>query len=171
MPQNDMGVPQMYSNGHPVKGLSRREAVDYLVKIHVLALRAGVEKIIWYNYRDKGDNATDVEDHFGLRDYWGFPKPVYVAYAVMVNVLEDKRYENTIEIGQTIHAYKFVGVDEDCIIVWAYPPANQTISFLDDLGIHPSRILKILNVVGKPLSIGEKLSISGDPIYILVRKD
>ncbi|RLF16960.1 MAG: hypothetical protein DRJ66_02070 [Thermoprotei archaeon] len=166
-PQNDAGVPRMYSNGKPVKALTRREEVDYLIKIHVLALRAGVEKIIWYNYKDRGDNPTDVEDHFGLRDYWGFPKPAYVAYANMVNILKGKRYNCTIEI-KGVYALRFSGENEDCIVVWAFPE-NATISLLD-LGIQDLSKIRIVNAVGTPLPVRERIELTLDPIYIVISK-
>ena len=166
-PQNDAGVPRMYSGNTPVKALTRREEVDYLIKIHVLALRAGVEKIIWYNYRDRGDNPTDVEDHFGLRDYWGFPKPAYVAYANMVNLLKDKKHNGTIDI-KGVYAIRFSGRNEDCIVAWAFPE-NVTIS-LSDLGIREVSGVKIINAVGTPLPLNESLELTRDPIYIIVPK-
>ncbi len=168
-PQNDAGVPQMYSDGHPVRGLTRREEVAYMIKIHVLALRAGVEKIIWYNYRDAGHNATDVEDHFGLRDYWGFPKPVYVAYANLINCLRGKRYKCTMMIDHVVQAHVFSGEDEDCFIVWTYPPVNITIS-LADLDISKSKIVQILNAVGTPLPVSDQIGITSEPIYVIVSK-
>jgi len=140
---------------------------DYLIKIHVLALRAGVEKIIWYNYKDRGDNPTDVEDHFGLRDYWGFPKPAYVAYANMVNILKGKRYNCTIEI-KGVYALRFSGENEDCIVVWAFPE-NATISLLD-LGIQDLSKIRIVNAVGTPLPVRERIELTLDPIYIVISK-
>ncbi len=146
-PRNDAGVPQMYSDGHPVRALTRREEVDYLVKVPVLALRAGVEKIIWHNHRGRGCNATDVEDRFGLRDFWGFPKPAHVAYAVIINCLHDKKYICTMKMAGIVQAHMFVGEDEECMVAWTYPPRNASIK-LSELGISPSKIVKILNAAG-----------------------
>ena len=80
--------------GYPKKnvaipGLTRQAAVSNLIKMHVVALQNGVEKIFWYNYRDRGESRARAEDHFGLVDYRGFPKPSYVAYVHLVDTLAD----------------------------------------------------------------------------------
>lgn len=170
-PQNDMGVPQMYSDGHPVRGLTRREEVAYLVKLHVLALRAGIEKVIWYNYRDRGTNATDVEDHFGLRDYWGFPKPAYVAYAVMVRCISGKKYVRTVEVAGVVKAHVFAGVGEKCIVAWTYPPKSARVK-VSKLGVAPPEVKKVVNAVGTPLPMeGDEILLTQDPIYIIAENN
>jgi len=59
----------------PVRDLSRQEMLAYLIKLRVMSHYQGVERVFWYNYKGRGPNRDNSEDHFGLIDCWGYPKP------------------------------------------------------------------------------------------------
>ncbi len=156
------------------RGVSRSENMAFLVRSHIIAFQAGVEKIFWYNYRDRGPNPQYPEDNFGLVDYWGFPKPGYAAYATMTRLLRNKTLEETMvsnmNMTSDIKVFYFSGSNQKCIIVWTYPAKEMEIS-LERLGITSTDLVQILNVEGKPVSIrGNKITISGYPVYFIIDK-
>jgi hypothetical protein len=73
-----------------VTGQTRYGAAIYMIKLHVMALHQGVQKIFWYNYIDRRPEREYAENHFGMRDYWDYPKPVYPAYFNLHSCLNGK---------------------------------------------------------------------------------
>ncbi|WP_320045623.1 hypothetical protein [uncultured Ilyobacter sp.] len=156
------------------RGVSRSENMAFVVRSHLVAFRSGVEKIFWYNYKDRGSNPQYPEDNFGLVDHWGYPKPGYAAYATMTRVLRNKILkEPTAHNNNTdtdIQVFHFSGTNQNCLVVWTYPAKEKEIS-LDRLGITSTNVAQVLNVDGKPVSLRENtITISGYPVYLIVDK-
>lgn len=166
-PQNDARVSQMLSGSARVRGQARDEHAAYIVKVHVLALARGIERILWYNYRDRDPSTTDVEDHFGMIDYWGFPKPAYLAYVTLTQCLEDKVFHSKKELPPDIHVYEFSNADESCLVAWAYPAAEQSVPLS---AIRPeideADLLTVTNAVGTPLRVSATVSLSEFPVFV-----
>ena len=168
-PDEFFGYPK---SGDEVKGLSREEAVNYMIKMHVLALHMGVEKVFWYNYKDHGNTRDHAEDHFGIRDYWGFPKPVYPAYFNLHSRLHGKNPVQVRQISGNLWISEFEGANENVLISWTYPVGVQVAS-LESLksGLTPDEVLEIIDAVGMRLSLtGSTIRITGNPIYIITKK-
>ena len=167
-PKGFFGYPK---SGVAVKGQTRDGNADYMIKMHVLALGAGVEKVFWYNYRDRGGDVAYVEDHFGLVDYWGYPKPAYAAYAQLIRLLEGKRFNRGFELAGGIQAHEFVGEREDCYVLWTYPEGVQRMR-LDWLGhgLGIERMVAATTAAGSPLALaGNELEVTGTPVFVVVR--
>ena len=160
------------STGVAVKGQTREANVSYMIKMYVLALSMGVEKVFWYNYRDWGSDVTAAEDHFGLVDYWGFPKPAYAAYAQLIQRLDGKQYNQKLNLmGGLIQAYEFVGEHEDCFVLWTYPESRQQVT-LDSLrpGLTTEQVVSVTSAVGSPVALlGAELTVMGTPVFVVVR--
>jgi hypothetical protein len=152
-----------------VRGLSNLESANYLIKFHVMSYQYGVEKVFWYNYRDRGPNRDYAEDHFGLIDFWGFPKPAYVAYVNLFQSVADKSVEQSIR-KDDILAYRFMGAGEDVIVAWLYPSAAKEVS-LADLGVVSSKevVIKITGAFGEPIEANvQKVELSAEPVFIFL---
>ena len=157
------------ANQYFVQGLSRSGHAAYLVKCHLMALRLGVAKVFWYTNRDGGNNPEYAEDFFGMIDFWGYPKPSYLAYCTMARVLTGKPFGSAQVIGQDIQVSRFADAREECAVVWAYPAATRTVP-LASLHIAPSRVIRVLDLLGRPVPIqGGRLPVTGDPVYVLAR--
>ena len=164
-PQNDARVRQMLSGSSRVRGQSRAEHASFLVKFHAIALERGVEKIFWYNYKDRDTDPTDVEDHFGLVDHWGFPKPAYAAYVTMTRCLAGKRYQEVRHLERNARVYRFSDDAESCLIAWVYPADDGTVS-VSAAELGDGTVVGVTNVVGTPLPAGSHVILGAYPTFI-----
>ena len=166
-PQNDAGVSRMLSGSKRVRGQRRDENAAFLIKTHVISLAMGIQKIFWYNYADRDPSITDVEDHFGLFDFWGFPKPSYAAYVHMVNCIGGKSFEDRRNLSNDIQVYAFSDGDRRCIVAWTYPAATKTVSLASILAApNENNITGVMNTAGTPLEFSTDVVIDGFPIFL-----
>jgi hypothetical protein len=177
----EVGVP--YRGNHPdgffgypgkgveIPGKSSYEAVTYLVKLQIIAYHLGVEKIFWYNYKDRKPGREHAENHFGLRDYWGYPKPVYPAYVNLQQQIHAKRPGRAWKLPGDVRVYEFIGTEERLIVAWTYPPGTREIPISVLLGETPvADIIAIVDPVGTPVPYTEALlRISAEPVFIRSR--
>lgn len=171
-PQNDARVSMMSSGNNPVRGQSRAENSAYLVKTHVLALARGIEKIFWYNYRDRDASTKDVEDHFGLVDFHGFPKPSYAAYATMVRCLKNTRFERRRDLSTGVRIYEFSTANRKCLVVWTYPASRLSVPLYEIVGGQISRdVVAITNTVGTPRQVSTDILVDEYPLFISIHAD
>jgi hypothetical protein len=173
-PQHDNTSGRFFrdpQSGKMVQGLNARSAVNYLIKLHVLALTMGVKKVFWYNYQDRGMVRDSAEDHFGLRDYWGYPKPVYAAYINLKSLLYKKPPLQTRKIAGHIWVCAFRGKTETVLVVWSDTKSERLLDIPSlQAGLEPTAILRIVNAVGTPLSSDNlTLHLSTIPIFILLK--
>ena len=161
------------ATGDAVKGLSREESVNNMIKTHVLALHMGVEKVFWYNYQDQGKARNYAEDHFGIRDYWGYPKPVYVAYINLLMRLDGKSLIDARQLAGNIRVYQFKDGVEDVLVAWSYPDSVQMVPFASlQAGLTRTNVSAVVDAVGTPLTIeGETIRVTGEPVFIMIRAD
>ena len=169
--QNDADASVILSGLKPTgRGLTRADYAAYLVKLHAHAFAKGIERVFWYNYRDRTTATTDAEAHFGLRDYWGFPKPGYLAYAAAIRCMKG-RTASEIAAPAGVKAYRFSGADQDCIAAWTYPDATKTVS-LDAIstGLSPEDINEAFDTVGAPVQADMgSVELSSYPTFLMVR--
>jgi len=166
-PQNDANA-RMLSGRSPVRGQTRAENAAFLVKFHAIALAKGVEKVFWYNYQDREASTTDVEDHFGLVDHWGFPRPAYAAYVRMTQCLEGKRYRDVRHPEPNVHVYRFSDGSESCLVAWVHPGDGRTVAVsTDQLG--EGGLVGITDVVGTPRPTLATVELTEDPVFITLR--
>lgn len=148
------------------RGLSRSEHASYMLKSHLAALRLGVQKVFWYNCRDGGSDPEYAEHHFGLIDYWGYPKPSYVAYSTMARLLFNKAWVLSRTLNRNVQVYQFTGKDTDCTVVWTYPAVNRALP-VTALDIPIAKITSIFDLFGRPVSVPHgTLPLSANPVYI-----
>jgi len=171
----EIGAPH---NGNPggffgypgnkfVRGVERDEAAAYMVKCHCIAIGEGVERVFWYNYKDRGSDPAYPEDHFGLVDHWGYPKPVYGAYYVLSSALNGKKLVlQSKERG--VYAYKFEAPDGACCLVAWDSNQNERIGLKDlqaKFGIPGAQSLEASDMLGGPLA-AERLEIASEPVLL-----
>jgi len=171
--QNDAGVPDVYSGSRAVgDGQTRAEYAAYLIKLHAHAFDKGIEKVFWYNYMDRGVSTINAESHFGMRDYWGYPKPGYLAYAAMLRCMKG-REASRVDADPRIRVYRFSGVENDCLVTWMTNDETATMT-LDSLGagLEHGPVVELFDTVGTPVSMNDdELAISTYPQFIMVAND
>ena len=164
-PRGFFGYPEKRA---AVQGLSRPEAASYLVKIHAIALSHGIGKVFWYNYQDRGQSRERAEDHFGLRDYAGYPKPAYVAYVTMLAQLGDGHFRRLLDVPGNLRLYEFGDGAVTTMIGWVHGGADVTLaaeSLLERSGAR--RIAGLQDIMGAPVPDGiSAIRFSGEPLYI-----
>ena len=163
-----LGSNKMLDGGKPVTGLSRSDAADFVVKTHAIAFAGGVSRIYWYNYKDADVSNNDAEQHFGMRDCWGYPKPAYAAYANFINLVGAKTYINLSHPADNVLSYQFSDEKHVCYVVWAYPvPASPAVVRLSSI-TGRARIASVTDTVGTPLPFkkGGSIAIDQSPIFI-----
>lgn len=133
-----------------VRGHSRGEAVSYMVKLVTIALHGGVEKIFWYNYRDRGNLRADPENFFGLRDFEGFPKPSYLAWYWLTHMLRNAQPEKQLTLSSRVQDYRFTRRNEMCAVAWSVDDRSYDVDPVSLLGKQSGRVLAI-NLMGQSL--------------------
>lgn len=156
--------------GARVTGQSRLGAAVYMTKLHVMALHLGVEKLFWYNYKDRDPEREYAENHFGLRDYWGFPKPVYVAYFTLRKHLNGKTPAVARTPREGVRAYRFRGEPHDVVVLWTHPAATVELPLHElQAGLTKEGVEKAVDTVGTPLSLdGSSLTVGPEPVYVML---
>lgn len=158
-----------------VTGLTPYQATIYLIKLHVMAFHAGIEKIFWYNYQDRKPEREYAENHFGLRDYWGYPKPVYVAYTHLQRLLAGKTVGKMKNLAGNIRAYEFSDNKTKILVLWSSPaPVTDKTVPLASLITWPldNQTIQVIDPMGTtiPLS-GNSLTITDTPLYLITRQN
>ncbi len=149
-----------------VTGLTRYQSVTYMLKMHAIALHTGVEKIFWYNYRDRGVGNDYAENFFGMIDYWGYSKPVRVAYARMLSCLNGYKPDGQLAPGRDVLAYTFRKGEDRVIIAWKRSDGIANIE-LTSLGIANSNTLWAGDPMGNTYETDDgRISVSAEPVWI-----
>jgi hypothetical protein len=171
--QNDADVPIMYSGLKPVgDGQTRSEYAAYLIKLYASALDNGVEKVFWYNYKDRDTSTTNAEDHFGLRDYWGHPKPGYLAYAAMLRCMKGRTPRRSSAQARE-RTYVFSGQGRDCLVAWLEHDDERTVP-IETLtnGLVAEVVTAAFDTVGTPISVtAGRITLSTYPIFLILDQD
>ena len=163
-----LGPLKMQDGGHPISGLSRADGANYLVKAHVIAFSDGVSRIYWYRYQDWHDDSTNGEEHFGLRDVFGYPKPQYSAYANLVNVIGSKRFVTSSETKDSIHIYTFAGSGTSCIVAWRDSETPSPVQCALSEFATNGKITSITDTIGSELTPTKgKIQIDDSPIFLI----
>ncbi|WP_129669145.1 hypothetical protein [Phytoactinopolyspora endophytica] len=152
-----------------VRGLTREEGLNYLIKLHVLGLQHGADKIFWYNYKDRGfDDRTFPEQAFGTVDFWRFPKPAYLGYVTLVHLLDHREPAGVDEDDGLWHA-TFAGENDDVHVVWQFNGGGN-VSW-SRLGLEKGDVVELTSAVGAELPVQQGgFHVDYEPVFITARR-
>jgi hypothetical protein len=179
---------KQYAGDHSVQVLcgesgysSIWEAVDeptqgqYLARLFLLDVMAGVPLTIWYDWHDDGTNPKDPEHHFGIvrneyyvgRDTIYDPKPAYYAAQTYARELAGLRFDGRkTTVSGDDFVLSFKGRQLECLVAWtAGAPHDVTIPA-------PAGIYTVSEFDGKPAAPAKAdggtltLKLSGGPKYL-----
>jgi hypothetical protein len=140
-----------------------------LVRMMVLHLSRGVEKIFWYDFMDDGVKPEECEHHFGLIQNDRTPKPAVVAYANLIHQLRGAKWVGKYLMGGHADAYAYAAekTGKPVLIAWVRRGVIKEFIFV------PSRaaVLTITDIYGGQSTVAVKnhkveLDLSPSPIYI-----
>jgi hypothetical protein len=153
-----------------VDGLSRANAVSYLIQLHAVALSAGVEKIFWYNYHDQFHDREHAEANFGLIDHLGYPKPVYTAYNILHILLQGKTAVPAKLTDQKLAAFSVYSFEDDQAVVDIIWSISEQIQALDIKRLG-NKSFRIMNAMGADITPQDGIiKVDNEPIYIIYSK-
>ena len=182
------GLIEQYAGGRPVQVLcgesgysSAWEAVDeatqgqYLARLFLLDVMAGVPLTIWYDWHDDGADPKDPEHHFGMvqneyfekRDTIYDPKPAYHAAQTYARELAGFRFhERKILASGDDFVLSFTGRQSECLVAWtAGGPHEVTIPAAS--GIYAVTAFDGTSAAGvRADGDGLKLTLDGGPKYL-----
>ncbi|MEP0762716.1 MAG: hypothetical protein HRF48_08275, partial [Chloroflexota bacterium] len=147
-----------------------RDAARRVVREHVMAAGAGVERIFYYwGWRADESYYIHTPINGSMFEPTGAPKPMAVAYGVLAWMIDGFDAVRKIELGQDRQGYVFEHGDKDAVVVlWSL--ADQ-----DSIRLHSIRdtcSLCAYNLMGNPINLHDDvLALTNEPIYLKVPAD
>ena len=87
----ETGCPTYTGNNWAVKSTPEMQA-NFRCPRSSAHDRKRCEEDLWYALQDEGTDPNNMEENFGLIDYYGNPKPAYYAYKTMIEQLGETVY-------------------------------------------------------------------------------
>lgn len=154
--------------GAPTNVVSLQEQAAYLVRSAMISLSHGIEKFFWYELADHHIDPHDKEANFGILYTDLTPKPAYVAYAVLIRMLDNVKFERQVPLNSsTAYGYVFSGKNKHVLVLWSVKEKENV-----DIDVGSSGV-DIVNIMGNKIAMTTEggmlhLSLSQYPVYILI---
>lgn len=151
---------------------SLRTQAELIARSYLCAIVSGVEpRTFWYDFRNDGDDPIYFEHQMGIVDHDFRPKPAYVAYATLTQVLEGKSLDRQLETRPGVFAFRFKplpGSPGNVLAVWS-PLTDARV----ELPVSVERVTRV-NTVGERSelkAVGGNVSVDlnkGAAVYLLL---
>jgi len=149
------------------RGSSFLHQARCLVRMNVIALSTeGVERIVWYDFKDDGHNITYNENNFGLVHHENFllaPKPAYAAYAQLISAVHGRELTEHDVREDGLWRTVFVGENDYVAVLWA-AEEGQSIRY------PVPQYAEVTDMFGHPLLADEAIDVTWDPVFVKVRR-
>ncbi len=161
----DENTPGQFYTGYP---LDLQPAL--IVRMYVMHLTSGVDRIFYYDLRNDGWEKNNPECNFGLVLNDGNPKPAICGYANMVHILDGGKMTGRLDMGaDNIHVYGFTdraGVKG--IVAWT-PEGEETVNV--DIEKNSPVLIDLYGNETKLTPKGGKitLKLTEYPVYVMFR--
>ncbi len=159
---NETGLmcPEYYSWCTPPNEQFFQIQASHVVRSFVRGISGGIRGFVWYTINGPGWR------HTGLLNSDGSPKPVYIAYQVMIQQLQNTRYLGTTAYTQGTEGYTFRRGPEIVDVVWAVENRMLTVDIPQDKFLHA---LTRDGAFITPTSAGTnyQISVGFEPVYIV----
>jgi len=144
---------------------NRSMQAAYLVRMMIMHLTAGVERIFWYDLTNDGFKPDFQEQNFGLVYNDGTPKPAIVAYSNLINQCEGAKWLGKVEYPDT-YIYAFTNRDNKKVF------CGWVIDGEKNIVIDTNKKAKIVDIFGNetmlsPVNGKLNIKLCKYPIYIL----
>jgi len=164
--------------GQDFRPNSQRAQAELIARSYLCAIVSGVEpRTFWYDFRNDGEDPLYFESNMGIiyRDFR--PKPAYIAFATLANVLQGKRLDRAVPTEDGTLAYRFLPAQpggEKAIVLWN-PGRDATatvevdaarVTLVNAIGERRTQDSMAPSAAGKSPRIQVRL-IGGSPVYML----
>jgi hypothetical protein len=132
-----------------------RKQIVYDITHSVIQLASGAQRIFKYDFRDDGENGESSEDNYGLvyRDF--SPKPSYAAYATLIRLLAETRFQRELNVVKDcdhgwLQGYEFLslGDKKPFHVLWVHN-AKKSIVTLST----PDSSLRVIDIMGNERTV------------------
>jgi len=144
------------------------EQARKLVRMMVLELAAGVDKIFWYDFKNDGWDPHNPEHNFGLVRADLLPKPALVAYANFISRTRGGKWLGRYNIGSGAEAFAYIleRSKVPALVAWSRQSAQEALPVTSDVAA-----VTVTDIYGRGQSVPVKnhllsLKFSTSPIYI-----
>ena len=142
--------------------------VEHMYKKVLFARNRGSRGYIWYNLRSKGVDQTDHENGYGMLMQNLDPKPVYLAWNTMTELLAHAKPDGEVRLGAALQAFRFKRKKIDFIGMWRDSGMVRPIEFRTD-----AKRVVVLDLFGNRDAVEVKdgtlhLSPSQEPLTLLL---
>lgn len=128
---------------------------------------------IWYELRDRGDDARASEQNFGLLDSEGQPKPALVALRTFTQAATGRRLTGVLpDMPEAAHGLRLEGAHDTMFVLWTEAPGGRLV-----VSTPHSVVLEAQGAFGAPLPIARDsaqtsftLTEAEGPIYLRVSR-
>ncbi len=151
---------------------TEEQQANLLVRMMVVQLAGGVERIFWYDMRNDGTVASNPEHNFGLIRYDSQPKPAIVAYANLIHQFNGGQWLGRLQTGDAnMYVYAFVprGSEQPVLVAWMKRGTkSQSVPIPVSVGG-----VTITDIYGAPRPAAQRggdlrLQLSESPLYISI---
>lgn len=157
--------------GNPVRGFDLLQSSIALVKTHIIALRFGIEKVFWYNYRDAGTLEQDPENFFGLINFDGYPRPAYAAYTNLIRLLENTKSVGSITQFETFRKYDFESDTQLVSVLWSDSDRVIPLTQLDSVVDRNAENSRLIGLTGALIPINSaSIQVGLEPVFLVTQK-
>jgi hypothetical protein len=132
-----------------------------LVRMMLIALANGAQKICWYDFKDDGLKLEYNENNFGLVHHEQFglaPKPAYVAYAHLISILHGRKLTRRKLTENGVWQMRFEGPKDVVLIMWTERATDRR-----GMG---AEALRVEDMFGQPI-YGDTVFTSPEPVFII----
>ena len=139
---------------------------DWLVRMCVLHLNEGVDRIFYYDLHNDGTSPFNQEHNFGLVFENLDPKPSGVAYANLINICDNCRWTGRRTEYAPCYAYGFVTrFGKKGLVCWN----KDSYGSIELAADRPVKIIDIMGGETTKLPVGGKLTlqVTTSPVYVI----
>ena len=116
--------------------ISAEDSVAYLIRNYAYLLASGVSK--WFYYSMITSHRIDRNDATGFFEWDGSPRPMALAYANLVGMIDNAKYSRTLTFGKDILGEEFIKADGVVDIFWVEGWNNKKVNL--NLPVSPAYV-------------------------------
>ena len=155
----DLGIWYTECGWPTTGGFTEKKQSEYLVKYFIMTLGEGiVDKVYWFNLDDWGPRGSSTGGHWGITFMDHSPKPSFLAFHVMMDLLKDYDSAGSWETGKpAVIGYVFKKDQEEIYVGWS-PKGSCIVP-------SPGKKSLMIDLYGRVSPAPGYVEMTGSPVY------